>query len=113
MIAIKGNRIKLSSPWLSCLLALTLWNLAADGAIADSRVIVMGVQSLDGDDEIARELDDALRENARLKLERLSYVGRGAATAAARRRRSELEHAARARLLHARQSFELRRRGAR
>ena len=52
----------------------------------------------------------ALRENARLKLERLSYVGRGASSAAARRQRSEMEHAARARLAHAWNSFEHRRR---
>ena len=52
----------------------------------------------------------ALRENARLKLERMAYVGRGAIHAAARRQRSELEHATRARLLQARQHYAVRRR---
>ncbi len=38
----------------------------------------------------------ALRENARLKIERLAFVGRGAAAAASRRLRAETLHAARA-----------------
>ena len=38
----------------------------------------------------------ALRENARLKLERLTYVGRGAAVAASRRLQAASYHAARA-----------------
>jgi len=46
-------------------LALALWQLGAGPATADSRVIVMGVQSLDGDDEVARELDETLRKNAK------------------------------------------------
>ena len=52
----------------------------------------------------------ALRENARLKLDRLAYVGRGAAEAAERRQRSELAHALRARLSRAQQGFTHRRR---
>ena len=52
----------------------------------------------------------ALREHARLKLDRLAYVGQGAASAASRRLRSEMEHAARAQLLQARQWFHRRRR---
>ena len=40
----------------------------------------------------------ALRENARLKVERLAFVGRGAAAAALRRQRGEAAHAARARI---------------
>ena len=52
----------------------------------------------------------ALREHARLKLDRLAYVGRGAASAADRRLRSEMEHAARAHLLQSRQWFDRRRR---
>ena len=51
-----------------------------------------------------------LRENARLKLDRLAYVGRGAAAAAERRQRSELAHALRARLSRAQQGFTHRRR---
>ena len=38
----------------------------------------------------------ALRENARLKIERLAFVGRGAAAAVGRRLRAETLHAARA-----------------
>ena len=38
----------------------------------------------------------ALRENARLKLERLAHVGRGADAAATRRLRAKSVHAARA-----------------
>ena len=52
----------------------------------------------------------ALRENARLKLDRLAYVGRGAAAAADRRQRSELQHAARARFSRAHQWFSSHRR---
>ena len=51
----------------------------------------------------------ALRENARLKLDRLSWVGRGAANAATRRLRSEQERALQARLCRARQWHERRR----
>ena len=39
----------------------------------------------------------ALRENARLKLERLEFVGRGSAAAASRRAAGQEDHAARAR----------------
>ena len=52
----------------------------------------------------------ALRENARLKLDRLAFVGRGAAHAADRRQRSELAHAVRSRLFTAQQWFTRRRR---
>ena len=52
----------------------------------------------------------ALRENARLKLDRMAYVGRGAAQAADRRQRSELAHLARSRLFHAQRGFARRRR---
>ena len=52
----------------------------------------------------------ALRENARLKLDRLAFVGRGAAQAVDRRHRSELAHAMRSRLLTAQQWFTHRRR---
>ena len=53
----------------------------------------------------------ALRECARLKLERLAYVGRGAAAADERRRASIAAHASRARFYNnARASFERRRR---
>ena len=52
----------------------------------------------------------ALRENARFKLERMAYVGRGAAQAADRRQRSELAHLARSRLFHAQRGFARRRR---
>ena len=53
----------------------------------------------------------ALRECARLKLERLAFVGRGAVAAAERRQTSIAAQAARARLYNnARASFERRRR---
>ena len=52
----------------------------------------------------------ALRECARLKLERLAYVGRGAAAAHERRQASMAAHASRARLYQARAAFERRRR---
>ena len=52
----------------------------------------------------------ALRENARLKLDRLACVGRGAASAALRRQRAEAEYALRARLWRARQWHDRRRR---
>ena len=52
----------------------------------------------------------ALRECARLKLERLAFVGRGAAAAHERRQASMAAHASRARLYLARASFERRRR---
>ena len=52
----------------------------------------------------------ALRENARLKLERLAFVGRGAAAADERRRTSVAYHIARTRLYNARASFECSRR---
>jgi len=51
----------------------------------------------------------ALRENARLKLDRLAFVGRGAAQAADRRQRSELAHAVRSRLFLAQRGFTRRR----
>ena len=50
----------------------------------------------------------ALRENARLKLDRLTQVGRGADSATQRRYRNDTECAQRRQLLHAQRMFDLR-----
>ena len=51
----------------------------------------------------------ALRESARLKLERLAFVGRGADAADERRQAGLAAHASRERLYMARATFERRR----
>ncbi len=59
----KAPRAQLAHLWCLPLLALLLFH--APRAHADSSVVVLGVRSLDGDDDLARQVSRALRDGAK------------------------------------------------